>query len=258
MKPLGHASLLFLFALGAVFPKRVAGLELESHAFAGGGGRTRVGRFHLESSIGLPVAESEASVVGKLALRAGSWCQLTRWLDAPPVAGEDTIERRRGQPVQVAIGTLLKNDTATDRETLQFVAVDAVSAGGAIISRVGPWISYLPSPSSPDAAEDSFGYTIRDDVGAEATGTVRVRIATDPGDPLTALRVEIVAGPPAMVRVHFHGANGRTYEVQTLTDLLGPWTESGRLLAGADGAMVFVEPLATGPRFYRIVEPAAP
>jgi hypothetical protein len=217
------------------------------------------GRFQLTGSIGQPVAESASSVAGLEALRTGYWSQVLRWLNATPVAREDIVERRAGDAAHVLIGTLIGNDFDADFDLIRFIGADPSSVGGGSVFRDGPWLIYEPSSAALNLTEDTFGYTISDGAGGVTTGIVRVRLAGVPaGGAPNALQVELLGGPAPSVRVHFRGLPGRTYEVQTAADPAGPWTSPASLPAGADGSILFTEPSAPGPRFYRIVEPGAP
>ncbi|MBN9689370.1 MAG: hypothetical protein J0M24_03950 [Verrucomicrobia bacterium] len=234
----------------------VQGLDLNNHVISGGGGSGRTSRFVLDGTIGQAAAESAAVEGGDASLRSGYWPQVVRWLNSAPIAREDVLERRAGQGVHVLASVLLQNDSATDLEPLRWVQVEVTSAGGGTVFREGPFLIYEPLASAPPEAEDSFEYVVSDALGVTARGTVRIRLAgSAPGGPPNALEVETVAGGTPTVRVRFHGVAGRTYEVQFATEVSGQWTSLGRLAAGTDGNLFWEEPLSTGPRFYRIVEP---
>jgi Bacterial Ig domain len=190
-----------------------------------------------------------------LAERAGFWSQGVRWLSVAPVALPDVMERRVGQAAHVLIRSLLANDTATDLELLGFVSFSSTTTAGGTVLRDGPWLIYLPPTSGSDPAQDSFTYTARDALGTQVTGTVRIQIAGLPaGGAPNAIGVDHLAGPPALVQVHFLGIAGRAYQVETANDAAGPWVNSGTLTAAADGSMTYSEGDTGGSRFFRIRE----
>lgn len=242
--------------LGAVLGLPISGLDLNNHVVGGGGGSSRTSRFSLVGTIGQPFAESGSTESDSGSGRSGFWSQTVRWLNSDPVAREDLLERRAGQGAHILASLLVRNDSATDLEQLQLIAVDSVSVGGGSIFRDGPFLVYEPLSTAPADAEDSFEYVVRDALGVTARGTVLIRLAGVPaGGPPNALGVETIAGQVPSVKVRFHGVAGRSYEVQFASEVSGQWTAVGRLTAGPDGNFFFVEPFVAGPRFYRIVEP---
>ncbi len=232
-------------------------LSLDRFVIPGGGGTSSSARFSVDGSAGQPVAASDASVSSSLTLaeRAGFWSQGVRWISVAPTAQSDAMERRAGQAGHVLIRSLLANDTATDLESLGFVSFSNTTTGGGTVLRDGPWLIYLPPTSGADPAQDSFTYTARDALGTLVTGTVRIQIAGRPaGGAPNAIGVDHLAGPPALVQVHFLGIAGRIYQVETANEANGPWVNSGTLTAAADGSMTYSEPDTGGSRFFRIRE----
>ena len=121
--------------------------------------------------------------------------------------------------------------------------------------RDGPWLIYQPPVAGGDPTQDSFTYSIRDALGTVATGTVHIQIVGAPaGGAPNAVGVDHLAGPPALVHVHFLGIAGRSYRIETADAANGPWTDAGTLTAAADGSMLYTEADAAGPRFFRIRE----
>ena len=232
-------------------------LSLDTSVIPGGGGSSTSSRFVLDGSLGQPVAASDASAGNTLqtAERAGFWSQMVRWISVAPVAQQDFIERRADQSTHVLIRTLMANDSATDLEILRFVAFNSTTSAGGSVYRDGPWLIYQPPVAGGDPALDSFTYSIRDALGTEATGTVHIQIAGTPaGGAPNAVGVDHLAGPPAVVHVHFLGIAGRSYRIETADAATGPWTNAGTLTAAADGSMLYTEADAAGPRFFRIRE----
>lgn len=231
--------------------------SLDRSVLPGGGGSSSSARFSVDGSIGQPVAVSAESKGTSLPLaeRAGFWSQVVRWINVAPAAQEDSIERRPCDSTHVLIQTLLSNDTATDFELLALNSFSSTTTAGGSVFRDGPWLVYQPPSVAPDPTEDSFTYTVRDALGTIATGTVRIRLAAVPaGGAPNATGLDHIAGPPAMVLVHFLAIAGRHYQVETANDPGGPWINSGTLTAGPEGSATYSEPDTGGSRFFRIRE----
>ncbi len=92
-----------------------------------------------------------------------------------PYARPDLITRPAGQPVTIALATLLANDAGAPFAS---VAADAASAAGVTISRSGDDLIYA-APANL-TADDTFNYTITDAAGLTSVGTVTVSLAKDP------------------------------------------------------------------------------
>jgi hypothetical protein len=229
-------------------------LDLDRGVLSAGGGAAASSRFAVIGTIGQPVAHTAPATVGTLAARAGFWSQALRWLNAPPVAANDTVARRAGQGAHVLASQLLANDADGDLDTLQLLSVAATSAGGGTVLRDGPWVIYLP-PISGGPPTDSFTYQVSDGSGGTAAGTVIVQVALPPDTSAGPLAIRSLAGPPVQVEVRFQGIAGRSYRVQTASAVTGPWADSGTIAADGVGVLVFLETLQPDPRFFRILEP---
>jgi len=90
-----------------------------------------------------------------------------------PIAQPDTAETDSGAPVVIDV---LANDSDPNGDVLELTAVSA--AGNGTTSIVGDRVRYLPNDGF--AGTDSFVYTVRDSVGAEATAEVTVTVDNRP------------------------------------------------------------------------------
>lgn len=109
----------------------------------------------------------------------------------PPVAGTDLgAAQENGPVVQFAVATLLANDSDPNSgDYVTFVSVASSSAAGVPVSLLGQNVEYDPSASFDRLTEgelftDTFTYTIRDQNGNQATGTVEVTV-TGVNDPVS-------------------------------------------------------------------------
>jgi hypothetical protein len=92
----------------------------------------------------------------------------------PPEAVNDVLERAPDAPTRVRIATLLANDRDAGHGPLGLVAVDATSAAGGLVTRLGQWICYVPPAGFTNS--DSFSYVITNRSGLTATGSVSIII----------------------------------------------------------------------------------
>jgi len=178
-------------------------------------------------------------------------------LNQSPVAGPDVIHRNPGTDVKVAIVDLLANDTDPDFDTVVFAGVSPVSANGGVVRRSGPWILYTPPPGSN--ASDSFTYQVSDGRGGTGIGLVQIQVSG--GDTTPSRNVlTLVPGPGGRMTIRFAGIPGRTYRIETASDLTAPvWTFLGTAQAGANGLFEFTDnDGGQASRYYRSVEPATP
>ncbi|MEM6986830.1 MAG: Ig-like domain-containing protein [Pseudomonadota bacterium] len=93
-------------------------------------------------------------------------------INSPPVAGDDTASTLKGRRVVVPV---LDNDTDIDGQPISLVGVLTSPVNGtAVVTADGRSIRYRPLGQF--SGTDQFTYLIRDSLGAEATGTVRVEV----------------------------------------------------------------------------------
>ena len=92
----------------------------------------------------------------------------------PPEAVNDVLQRAPDAPTRVRIATLLANDRDAGHGPLSLVSVDATSAAGGLVTRLGQWICYVPPAGFTNS--DSFSYVITNRSGLTATGSVSIII----------------------------------------------------------------------------------
>lgn len=102
------------------------------------------------------------------------------WLNAPPVAQNDTASTRTNTPVSIRV---LANDT--DPEGSQMIVVDVGAAANGLAEIVNNGAEVRYTPRSNFTGNDSFVYTVRDAAGmvSQATVTVSVAAAAVPAQP---------------------------------------------------------------------------
>ncbi len=125
-----------------------------------------------------------------------------------PIAGADSGSTTEGTPFQITLATMLSNDlpgpaTATD-EASQVISIPSVSststAGGTVAVSNGT-VTYTP-PTSSFNGGDTFTYTLVDDAGGSATGTVTVDVGAVNDAPVAgADTATAFTGTPTTIQV---------------------------------------------------------
>ena len=131
--------------------------------------------------------------------------------------------------------------------------VSPTSANGGAVTIVGAWVFYEPLPGFLTA--DSFTYTIADNLGGSAIGTVTVAILVD-NDP--AQNLAIVASGADTFDLVGNGIPGRTYRLQSTPSLSSPtWVivPGGNLTANDVGFFIYPDIPNATTVFYRTVYP---
>jgi hypothetical protein len=189
---------------------------------------------------------------------------LLRQTNSPPVASADTVERRAGASVKVAVSRLLANDTDADLDPLSLTAVAPLSEKQAAVSLSGDWVLYVPPPGLSES--DTFTYTVSDGHGGEATGTVTVLVTDEPAGPSpNQLALNVTRDPDTGeitgLTLTFVGIPARLYALERAATLEPPvtWTCLETQTAGPTGLMEFTDsqPLA-GEAYYRTAERTTP
>jgi hypothetical protein len=169
-------------------------------------------------------------------------------INSAPIAGDDKVERYATQGVKVRLAALLANDGDADNDSLQ-VKVAATSLKGGQVTVSDEWVTYTPAPGCTE--EDAFTYTLTDDFGGSAVGTVAVLLKDDqePGQTLT---IADLGGGAVLIRGN--GIPGRTYFLE-YSDTVAPykWQEMAdvKLVANANGLFEWIDREVKGSRFYR-------
>jgi len=176
-----------------------------------------------------------------------------QFINTPPVANTDVIERWPTNGAKVQIAVLLSNDTDADGDTITFTSVSAVSANGGGITRNGDWIHYAPPEGF--TSEDEFTYTIADSRGQTAIGTVQVTIKVDTV-PSPNLAITDLGNGSFLIR--FDAIPDKTYRIEYTEDMNTPdWQTLGSGTADEVGILEYLDtpPGGTPRRFYRSVYP---
>ncbi|MEM9604959.1 MAG: Ig-like domain-containing protein [Pseudomonadota bacterium] len=89
-----------------------------------------------------------------------------------PIARDDSATANKGVPVDIAV---LANDSDPDGQAITLIGVvTAPSNGSAVLLADGLTLRYTPNPGF--SGNDLFTYRVRDPLGADAVGTVRVQV----------------------------------------------------------------------------------
>lgn len=173
-----------------------------------------------------------------------------------PVAADDSAERQENRPIKIPISRLIQNDTDLDGDLVIFSGISGTSSNGVSISTDSGWVYYEASNASPNTT-DTFSYTVRDEFGGTAAGTVTVTVRPAPAsEPPTFNLISSEEGAFPTRNLTFQGAPRRSYRIYAQSTLGGPWTllNSGSpVTAGNNGRFTVVDPnpLNSPTRYYR-------
>ena len=174
-------------------------------------------------------------------------------VNTPPVAGGGTIQRWPSNGAKVLISILLSNSLDADGDPVTFVSASTASTQGGTITRDGDWLFYLPAAGFTN--DDSFTYSVADNRGATAIGTILVKIETNTV-PSPNLTITDLGGGSFAIR--FDGIPGRTYRIQYNQSFSNAvWNALGAATADPFGSFRFIDtpPGGSPLRFYRSVFP---
>ncbi|HLP76026.1 MAG TPA: Ig-like domain-containing protein, partial [Candidatus Paceibacterota bacterium] len=176
-----------------------------------------------------------------------------------PTTGADAFTTPSNAPVSFSAAKLLLNDSDPDGDALKVISVSSPSAQGGSVSLVTNAVTYTPAAGF--TGNDLFSYTVSDNRGGSAVGTVAVTVGHG-----GTVSLNVVFGPINLggnFLVQFAGIPGLTYTVEVAPGLSGPWTKAANLTAPTTntglgiGVFQFLEPIGTNStRFYRTVYPA--
>lgn len=181
-------------------------------------------------------------------------------VNSPPAPGQFTLSTYRNAAKAFSAAKLARVALDVDGDALLVTAVSASSTNGGTVQLVAGWVTYTPPLGYTGA--DAFTYTLSDDRGGSAPGTVPVLVEAS-----TAISLNRVYGPVlenGNFVVRFAGLPGATYTIE-YTDSISPvnWLKAINLTAptaaGAYGRGVFqFRESASGvvSRYYRTVYPA--
>ncbi len=175
----------------------------------------------------------------------------------PPVPGPVFAARGPTTSVKIPIAQFIAaapDPDAGDIVTLVSVGNPAAPAHGtAVIS--GSNVIYTPAPGNTTGV--TFSYTVTDNHGAQATGTVTVTVNGTPG--ATSVQItKMTRATDGSVSLTFAGVPGYTYGLQFTDDLLNPWQNLGPVPMNAVGQATFTDGVhnASPNVFYRFIYPA--
>ncbi len=137
-------------------------------------------------------------------------------IHSPPVATNYLLRRAPDQGTKVRIDTLLAAGNPQG-ETITFDGASSPTAGGATVLASNGWLFYQPPPSL--GLPDSFTYTVHDQYGLQATGTVTVQVNGD-----TSCRLSIARLGTQTNHISLSGFPWKTYKIQSQEGLTnGNW-----------------------------------
>ena len=154
---------------------------------------------------------------------------LEQVIDTPPVATNFTIQRNPAAGVQVSLATILAHCSAAAGDTITNTAVSSTSASNVTITVANGWVFYPPESFT---TPDSFTFTVTDNYGLSATGTVTVATETVQGLTLTG------TANNGSFTISGNGVPGYTYHVQFSLNF-GPWQGAGSAIADNTGAFQY-------------------
>ena len=172
-----------------------------------------------------------------------------------PTARTDSIERRPGRAIKVAVASLLANDSDPELDPVLLKAFDLQTAQRGGVALDSGWLIYTPPAGGNDP--DSFTYTIEDSFGATAVAAVIVLVTpveeTGPGQNIALIYLRT----DGKTVVRFAGVPGRPFKVLWTDSLEAPvaWSDGPVLTVGPNGLFEYVDlqaPSSTGRRFYRV------
>lgn len=155
--------------------------------------------------------------------------------DALPVAGDDAVTTAEDTPLTFPAADLLADDSDPDLDPLTVTAVSAPAHGSTSLRPDGS-ITYVPDPdrNGPDA----FTYTVSDDHGGSATGTVAVDV-TAVNDAPVALGTALAVPAGSSVVVPFASLVSDVDGDAPLTVVVAQAPAHGTLALGTDGGWTY-------------------
>ncbi len=221
--------------------------QRDSVAVAGGGGATLTLNNVQTNQVGFyrVVVANDVGVVTSAVAR------LT--VNSPPVTGLFSLSTYRNVAKTFLAVKLTRTAQDPDDDSILLTAVSPSSTGGGTVQLAAGQVTYTP-PSGYIGAE-AFTYTLSDDQGGTATGTVSVVVEAGGVLALDIFRPVVVNDN---FTVGFAGVPGRTYTIERLVLPSPTWQKVTNLIAPSQGVFQFGESSigATGIWFYRMVYPA--
>jgi hypothetical protein len=212
-----------------------------------GGGRATSSAYQLDDSLGETGGTIQSSN-GRIVLSIGDLSIISP-PNAVPVPRNLSFERLGGAGLKISISKLVQTAHDPDGDLLELISFDATTTAGASVRKDGGWLLYQPSPGNN--SPDSFSFTISDNLGAMAGGTIFISVQDDENSPTQNLTGVVIHEDHVIV--HFAGIPGIEYQVQFTTSLNNPqWQVLSAVTAGQNGRFELRD--ARSPdqmRFYR-------
>ena len=170
-----------------------------------------------------------------------------------PLAGPITLWRATNEVLKVTDLMMLTNAVDPEGAALSVIWVSPGSTNGGAVALAGRWTTYTP-PGDDDTA-DYFSFRIRNSIGGEAESLAEVRVLTPSAESQT-MNISTLAPSASNTVVRFIGIPGRSYDVQSTTNLMAtPWQKVGAITLGPQGHVLFTDTNAPAGQFYRTARP---
>ena len=139
-------------------------------------------------------------------------------VNTPPTASDAAYTRSSGMDWRILKATLLTNASAGDvGDTLSLLSVSGATNGTVAIA--GDYVTYVPGGADPNQV-DQFTYTVQDTLGAQASGTVTLNVAS-----LPATSADEISAVGGVVTIVYKGlVLGLHYAVERAPAADGPFT----------------------------------
>ncbi|HEY4415000.1 MAG TPA: cadherin-like domain-containing protein [Verrucomicrobiae bacterium] len=168
----------------------------------------------------------------------------------PPVAGGIVVAAQKNLSLTLLVTNLLAYDSDPAGNTLSITAVNGASGNGGTVSLSSGAITYTPSANF--TGTDQFTYTLADNGGGQAQGTVTVNVLALNPPPMNTLSLTMASSSRLLL---FKGNVGQSCMFQYANVLAGPWyTFSPSVITSGAGLVEYCD-LTTGSastRFYRV------
>lgn len=174
------------------------------------------------------------------------WQTFLITVNAPPLAGSDTVFVHWNTTSSLNASNLLANDTDPDGGTLSITATIA-GTNTAAVTLTNGFVRYTPVTGFVGNA--AFTYLLSDGRGGQATGAVSVVVVS----PVITAWALLASNA---VHLDFQALPNTAYRLQASTNLIA-WRELSTNNTGGDGHLSIDDPTAflSAIRFYRFVWP---
>jgi hypothetical protein len=168
----------------------------------------------------------------------------------PPVAAPLTIAQIEGLTVKIPLSSLATNWSDADGDPITITNIDTVSANGQTLyllnvvtngdgSFVTNGFGFIGYTNTLNTGTDTIYYTITDNQGGTATGSINVVVSAAP---VFGVNTVTVTPGGSSVTVNFAGIPGDTYEVERATTLSpANWYNLGNVTAALNGLFNYTD-----------------